>query len=68
MVGKVRDHLGKARARALIMANAQSALHRGQYLKELNAELEKAQKILDKLAALDPPPEKGQEKEEKGSA
>ena len=55
LANKVRDHLGKARARALMMANAQSAIHRGQYLKELTSELEKAQKVLDKIAALDPP-------------
>ncbi len=55
LITKVRDHLGKARARALMMANAQSAIHRGQYLKELTAELEKAQKILDKIEALEPP-------------
>jgi len=55
LTSKVRDHLGKARARALMMANAQSAIHRGQYLKELTGELEKAQKVLDKIAALEPP-------------
>jgi hypothetical protein len=38
-----------------MMANAQSAIHRAQYLKELTAELEKAQKVLDKIAAMQPP-------------
>jgi hypothetical protein len=56
LVTKVRDHLGKARARALMMANAQSAIHRGQYLKELTAELEKAHKILDKIETQGAPP------------
>ena len=56
LANKVRDHLGKARARALMMANAQSAIHRGQYLKELTSELEKAQKLLDKIVALETPP------------
>jgi hypothetical protein len=46
---KVREHLGKTRSAALMMAHAQSALNREAYLKILSKELKAAVLLLEKL-------------------
>ena len=46
---KVREHLGKTRSTALMMAHAQSALDRERYLQNLSKELKAAFLLLDKL-------------------
>ena len=49
LLAKVREHLAKTRARALMMANAQSFTDRSRYLKQLSEELQNAQVLLDKI-------------------
>jgi hypothetical protein len=46
---KVREHLGKTKASALMMAHAQSALDRERYLQTLSQELKAAVTLLEKL-------------------
>jgi hypothetical protein len=46
---KVREHLGKTRSAALMMAHAQSALDRERYLQTLTKELKSAVTLLEKL-------------------
>lgn len=48
-IAKIRDHLGKARARALMMANAPSATDRSKYLKQMSDEMKKGLVLLDKV-------------------
>ncbi len=44
---KIREHLGRVRSSALMMANAQSATDRNRYLQTLAKELQKALALLD---------------------
>lgn len=53
LIAKVRDHLAKAKARALMMSNAQSPTDRGRYLKQMAEELTKANQLLDKVELLE---------------
>jgi hypothetical protein len=46
---KVREHLGKTKAAALMMAHAQSSLDRERYLQNLSKELKAAVLLLEKL-------------------
>jgi hypothetical protein len=46
---KVREHLGKIKANALMMAHAQSALNRERYLQNLSKELKAAVVLLERL-------------------
>jgi hypothetical protein len=46
---KIREHLGKAKSNALMMANAQSALDRNRYLQKLAGEFKTIAGLLDKL-------------------
>ncbi len=46
---KIREHLGTAKSCALMMANAQSAVSRTDYLKRLSEQLKNATTLLDKL-------------------
>jgi hypothetical protein len=46
---KTRQHLGRAKASALMMANAQSSLNRERYLQTLSKELKAAVALLEKL-------------------
>ena len=52
-IAKIRDHLAKAKARALMMSNAQSATDRGKYLKQMSEELGKANQLLDKVELME---------------
>jgi hypothetical protein len=46
---KSREHLGKTKAAALMMANAQSSLDRERYLQTLSKELKAVVALLEKL-------------------
>ena len=46
---KVREHLGKIKANALMMAHAQSALNRERYLQNLSKEMKAAVVLLERL-------------------
>ena len=46
---KIREHLGKTKSNALMMANAQSALDRNRYLQGFSRELKKAIALLETL-------------------
>ncbi len=46
---KIREHLMVARSCALMMANAQSASGRNEYLKRLAEQIKSAMALLDKL-------------------
>lgn len=48
---KLRQHLGKIRSAALMMAHAQSAIDRNRYLQNVSQELKAALALLDKLEA-----------------
>ena len=50
---KAREHLGKTRSAALMMANAQSSLDRERYLQTLTKELKAAVALLEKLEKLE---------------
>jgi hypothetical protein len=50
---KIREHLGKAKSSALMMANAHSALDRNRYLQKLSVEFKAAVALLDKLPKTD---------------
>jgi len=54
---KIRQHLARAKASALMMANAQSSLNRERYLQTLSKELKAAVALLEKLEK--EKPEKG---------
>jgi hypothetical protein len=49
IVQKTREHLGKTKAAALMLANQQSSLNRERYLQILSKELKAAVALLDKL-------------------
>ncbi len=49
VIHKVREHMRIAKSTALMMANAQSAADRLEYLKRLSGELRKAYVLLDNL-------------------
>jgi hypothetical protein len=49
IVKKTREHLGKTKAAALMLANQQSSLNRERYLQILSKELKAAVALLDKL-------------------
>ena len=53
---KIREHLGKAKSNALMMANAQSALDRNRYLQKLSGEFKTVVALLDKLPKADGQP------------
>ena len=48
-IQKIREHMGIAKSTALMMANAQSAADRLEFLKRMSAELRKAYLLLDQL-------------------
>ena len=50
---KTREHLGKIKAAALMMANAQSSLDRTRYLQTLSKELKATVTLLEKLEERD---------------
>ncbi|GEM_PF-4054199 len=50
---KMREHLGRVRSAALMMANAQSALNRERYLQNISKEMKSAFALLDKLEKLE---------------
>ena len=49
VVKKIRVHLGKTKASALMMSSAQSAVDRNRYLQLLSKELKAVITLLDKL-------------------
>ena len=46
---KIKEHLGKAKSAALMMANAHSALDRARYLQNLSKEFKAVLELLEKL-------------------
>ncbi len=46
---KIKEHLGKAKSAALMMANAHSALDRARYLQNLSKEFKAVLALLEKL-------------------
>ena len=49
LIRKIREHLGKVRSAALILAHTQSGEKRNEYIKRLTDELKKANALLDKI-------------------
>ena len=48
-VKKIREHLGKVKASALMMSSAQSAVDRNRYLQLLAKEMKNAVNLLEKI-------------------
>ena len=48
-IKKIREHLGKVKASALMMSSAQSAIDRDRYLQNMAKELKAIMALLEKI-------------------